>query len=421
MEPIKLTPQEISPVIEVLAEAAIPTIVWGNPGRGKTAYFKNWCEKKGYEMLTMVGSQMDPTDVGGYPLPLPDMSGVSYVSPDWFRRILHDATPRPAPIVDPETGEETWPLTYIGDSRAVGETRKWALFLDELPCTPPSVQAGLFKLIQDREVNNEFLPDSTLIFAAGNGEDISTSEGVTEPMQTRFAHLEWVGYRLKEVGQMRIDGWPLPSFLDLPEFSPENQFYWDQLIAHLADSYPAWEDDLEHGGECAKEGRGYPVLRSWSNLSKALAFCGDASSIDLGLLTNLAASLVGTSTGVAFADIVREFNLPDPEDWIADPDGINVSGMTSDEVFATLTGVGSAVVRQLDQTRWNAGLKVVTVVSTQVQASTCIPLMDTLMRNRTIKEDGRQKQIRVDKTLLPDLKPYSELFQRIGIGAEGGG
>ena len=392
MEKLRLNPEAASPVIDLLTTADVPVILWGDPGTGKTRFVRKWAQDRGYKHHTLIGSQLEPTDIGGYPIPQPDMGGVKFVTPEWFQKIRRDE----------ENGQ------------------KWVLFLDELSCATPGVQAAMFSLICEREINNERLPDSTRLIAASNDVNVSTSLGLTEPMLTRLAHIDWVPYSLMEVAEHSSEGWPTPHPPNMKETNQTAKKAWLLAIASIAEHRPAWSNDLAHGGKVAAAGRGYPCTRSWTNLSNVLSLMGTPSEVDLGLMASVAVAIVGTAPGLEFTNTVRDMGLPSPEDWLSDPQ--NVKPLSRDDAnFTVLASVAAAVDSNFTQKRWRSALDVVLNIGEQGATAVCAPAMAELVRmlekSDVNPKTGEPKKRRATPTpaQLQKIAPFRELWERSGF------
>ena len=64
---------------------------------------------------------------------------------------------------------------------------------------------------------------------------------------------------------------------------------------------------------------GWPSPRSWESLAKCQAIC-DVAGADDAVRMLIAAALVGEGAAVEYMSYVRDLDLPDPLDLLADPD-----------------------------------------------------------------------------------------------------
>jgi len=106
--------------IRDLLAADVPVMLWGAPGTGKTALVNELAQECGAHLEVLIGSTLDPIDVGGYLVP--HDGKVSCVPPPWAQRLKA------------ESARPCW------------------VFFDELSCAPSSVQAALLRVIAERKV-----------------------------------------------------------------------------------------------------------------------------------------------------------------------------------------------------------------------------------------------------------------------------
>jgi MoxR-like ATPase len=53
--------------IAVALKADVPTLLWGHPGVGKSRFIEKLGRELGFEVFTIIGSTLDPTDIRGLP------------------------------------------------------------------------------------------------------------------------------------------------------------------------------------------------------------------------------------------------------------------------------------------------------------------------------------------------------------------
>ena len=99
--------------------AGIPTIYWGPPGVGKTAWLRQVASTLNLRVETLIGSCMDPTDILGFPVK--GDKGVSWALPEWWMNLEEGGV----------------------------------LYLDELSCSPPAVQAAMLRLVGERSAHDK--------------------------------------------------------------------------------------------------------------------------------------------------------------------------------------------------------------------------------------------------------------------------
>lgn len=123
--------------LEVSKDSKIPFLFLSNPGLGKTSIIKAYADANGYDLVELRGSQSSPEDILGFYTNDVKSNTLQLKLPSWFSRIVSSKKPH-------------------------------ILFLDEITTTNEYTQAALLKLIFDREIESNKLPDSCIIVSAGN-------------------------------------------------------------------------------------------------------------------------------------------------------------------------------------------------------------------------------------------------------------
>ncbi|GAB6875519.1 ATP-binding protein [Thermaerobacter litoralis] len=268
-----------------------PVILWGGPGIGKTAWVRALAQSIGRHLEVLIGSLRDPVDFGG--LPVVGEGGQFRLAPmPWVRRIQDMAA----------------------------EGRPSVLFLDELTTCPPAVQAAMLRVVLDRVVGEEALPDDLWIVAAANpAEQAAGGLDLAAPLANRFAHFEF-GLDVREWADGLRRGWPEPDIPVLPRT-------WRALVPQARAVVAAFVEarpQLLHRvpGDPGEAGRAWPSPRTWS---MAADFVAAAMAMgrgrDMELVASLVAGAVGSGPAMELAGWLREANLPRPADLLADPLG----------------------------------------------------------------------------------------------------
>jgi len=139
------------------AQAGIPVLLTSAPGGGKSAWVDSVAARLGLGCETLIGSQIDPCDVGGLLAPDAAHQRASFLLPDWFCRL-----------------------------QTAG---KGLLFLDELSSAAPAVQAALLRVLREKAIHGHRLPQDVLIFAAANPVDLAASgQDLAAATANRLAH-----------------------------------------------------------------------------------------------------------------------------------------------------------------------------------------------------------------------------------------
>lgn len=149
-------------------KARVTYCVWGKHGIGKTQVVEQVAEKLGYGFRNIRLSQIDPTELIGFP-----------------------KTKSTVLKFDDGTQEEIEYLDYNPPKWYVDAMRgKYIIFLDELNRAKRDVLQAAFELVNERRLNGRQLPDDVLIVVACNPpspkyDTIEFDEALTD----RFCHV----------------------------------------------------------------------------------------------------------------------------------------------------------------------------------------------------------------------------------------
>ena len=354
-----MRPSEAVDVIDALMTANVPVMLWGEPGTGKTEWVRKWGADRGYQVTTFLGSVHEPTDVGGMPH-ITAEGTFDHALPKWFARIVEG-----------------------------GEDEKWIIFLDEVNTSPPDVMAAMLLLIQSREIRGVTLPSTTRIIAAGNPpETMSLALPLPTAMQSRMAHIDWEPADADEALMGEIQGWPTPHSKPFTDNSAEKG-RWDSMIAAFKKARPAIATaKLADSGNVADAGRGYPCLRAWSNLGRALGCVGDIDR-DGNLSMSLASSIVGDGPGKELIHYVKDLDLPDPAEWIADPTLAVPLGDDSRTAAAVMAVAAEAVRQRCTAKVWSGAMEAITKIAEARSPGLCMPAVHILSRRENVPRQGK--------------------------------
>lgn len=153
-------PTQVARIVERCIANQWPAFIKGPVGAGKSQVVNQATDKLNHELVDIRLSQMDPTDIKGFPAP--DMAkGVMR----WLRADF---------LPDPKTKS------------------KGTLFFDELPSAPLAVQAACYQLFLDRRVGSYKLPDGWSMLAAGNRDvDRSIVNKMPAALNNRLIHIDF--------------------------------------------------------------------------------------------------------------------------------------------------------------------------------------------------------------------------------------
>lgn len=254
-----IKPSVIVDEITSNALADISTMIWGEPGVGKTAIGELVAKNQNALLYTLHANLYDPVDVRG---------GLKVVEQSNGTYLTKYGIPEDYP-----------PTDYTGPV---------VLLIDDLPNASKDTMSALQSLCLLRKIGTYQLPRNTTIIAAGNRTmDRANVHEMPTPVKNRFAHYlleadldDWVTWAYKN----DIDS----SIISFLRFRPT-------LLSTL--------DARENA---------FPTPRAWEMLSKKLPYAKD--------MFYCAASVVGDGAAgeyIAHRNIYKD--LPDIDKLIANP------------------------------------------------------------------------------------------------------
>lgn len=277
-------------LVRACLEADVPVLLRGAPGTGKTAVLLAEAANAGSHIEVLIGSTLDPLDVGGYLLPT--KTGVRSVAPPWATRI-----------------------------RAALDARKPAwLMLDELSCAPPSVQAALLRVVHERRVGELDLAGCRVVAASNPGETAADGGELSGASANRWAHFDWV----PDVGAWvagTLRNWGRGHATERASGLAASVAAFVQRNPQALLSVPTGLSEL---------GWAWPSPRSWTAAIAAASAGSDA------IVLRLASGCVGEGAAKEWYAHHAARDLPDPEYVLAGTAKVPTRG---DRAAATLSAV----------------------------------------------------------------------------------
>lgn len=216
-----MKPSLIAQGVEQLINIKQPFFVKGPVGAGKSEIMMQVCEKLDIEFRDVRLSQMDPTDIKGFPCPDAANGVMRWLPADFL----------PTPGKKDAKGK----MQYTnGGPRGL-------LFLDELPSAPQAVQAAAYQLVLDRKVGSYTLPPGWAIGSAGNRDiDRSIVNRMPAALANRLIHLDFE--------------------VDIEDFVTHamNKGLEPELIAFLR-----FKSNMLHSFDPQKNPMAFPTPRTW--------------------------------------------------------------------------------------------------------------------------------------------------------------
>ena len=304
--------------ILMTAAAGETPVIWGPVGIGKTASVRHYIDSMDYHFAALSAAQVgDATAYTGMPVAtVADGGGVA----------LPKALPQ-------------WLLDILEREQAANEAglavTPTVVFIDEITAADEPSMNAMLQLINERMVGDVDIPSSVQFICAGNRT--ADSEHATQlpaALRDRLANFtmsipeaeEWSEHMLEEAAQHP------------PELADE-YMQWIARMAEFAKTQPSFFDaNSEKNLELRDMQETFGSPRS---ASKAVAMLAK-TTLRIPYPNVIAAqhldAQIGKHWGSEFRHFIENLSLPDPEEWIENPETalVAISGDT-DAVAVNLT------------------------------------------------------------------------------------
>lgn len=343
-----------------------PVVLVSQPGQGKTAVVYALAAERDYDVITIVGSQKDRTDITG----MPTLVDFTVTRPDGSVETVRQV----------EYAVEEWQRTVMENKRVV-------VFLDELNTAPPDVVSSLLTILADRRFpNGEVMPEETVILGAMNDRDTGSeyhdmSPALVNRLCLAAYHMPlgaWLdGVRRawgKTVGER--EAWMRRAIAD---FVDENPGYanmpTDPMGETVSPTQYGFKSDPANDMIAA---HAFPSYRSWDRLATKLAHASllEDGSPDTELEHFYAGGMIGFKAASAFREFLKRrreaeknfdarafindaFTLDDNGEPVANPDALGewqriVGENGADNRLAVAREAGRLAVDDVEETHVTA-------------------------------------------------------------------
>jgi hypothetical protein len=307
-------------LVAIAVQANVPVILWGMPGEAKSALLAAMFHELGWPFELILGSTMDPTDIGGWPKDDGEEIGVRRRPPAWAMRL---------------------------SVKALGQ-RRAALLFEELNLSPKAVQSAMMRVVHEQVVGELQLAPGVARIAAANPQVVSAGGWhLDPPFANRFFHIDW-NLTLQYWVEAMLAGFPRPQVVRLPADWEQLRPGSRSLVAAYLMSDPTKFKDVPRDEEQAS--RAFPTPRSWSMAADLLA-AADAMGAALDVKMKIAEGCVGEGAARGFIAYTRDLDLPKPEDMLAAPKKIKWP-KRGDQMYAALTSLTTYVISKGDAKSW---------------------------------------------------------------------
>lgn len=371
--------------IRACAEARMPVMVVGEPGVGKTASIRALAESMNYEVITLLGSQMDPTDITGLPK---------------GEIVAHDSE-----------GEPVYGTVYLAPwwQVRIMQRKRVMLFLDEYSNTSNAVRASMLTMLQNREFpNGQVMPAETIVIGAMNPtEQAADGWELDKPTTNRITFLTW---------KTSNESWFSGMLAAWGNEASDEEMAWRKLIVRFLRDNPSYihkeNPDTIGSGEAVGVNVASPseleVLRyawasrrSWDNLSRLLSV---TDKEDIATQDELASGTVGRVSAIAFREWLLNNSNITVDELLADPKIVDWKTLPVSEVVSYFR----AITDSINSENWEQVLTLLEVVADADRQSDVAAYVTKIIENiaRAVRNDSPQEVKRSRVALREIIKRY---------------
>lgn len=358
--------KETVQMIHTLSMSQNNPMLVGDPGTGKTAVIHAYAKAIGYNLITIIGSQMESYDVLGFPSPmkvegLKDVMGTSFLSPMWQIRTL----------LNPKT----------------------ILFFDEFSNTKTDVQSSFLNLFQERVFpSGQSVPDETIIIGAMNPSNTAVDYNALMPPTTnRMAWIAWNPSMESWCNGMVVD-WGNPNLnpiekawrVNIVSFIRENpSFLHKENIGLNPETY-----GIQSNNFVSTEvfNNAWASRRSWDNLSRALS-----KSTNENIQYQLMKALVGYPAATEFKRWLDKHNRISIDEILESPETVDWHTLMTrvDEVSMVVQSLENMIDKNVDLERFTKIIRVFEVLAEQGYPNVAMPQIEPIFRKTPNKNEHK--------------------------------
>lgn len=307
------------------ATAAVPVYWEGPPGDGKTSVQVALLRHLGYEVVTLVGADLSPERVAGFPVPEPEKGVVSYVPDSALRKLAsggHGLVISEVNSLPPET--LTAILETVREGRIAGEEHPVPVLMSANPENQVVVATPLGPAFANRVAKFSYEGEAAAqAWVMAEGERIAREYAQNPPKEASprslFDAVEKEAWRRYLTQVLHLP--PAPTLEDQPALLLAQA--QARRLAHefLSRARPKREEppaDIQQAFKPYFTRRSFSLATAFLTVYLWAVEKGWQPGGDVLLLG--VTSLIGEGVGVPFADFVESRRgLPSPEELLADP------------------------------------------------------------------------------------------------------
>jgi MoxR-like ATPase len=167
------TNQPLFKLLHGLYYTKVPVVIFGNVGIGKTSAIKQLGKVLGVTTITKSSSKITDVDLGGIPYLIDVVDDGAVVNTDSVNVNTHKEVRISVPTF----------------SKALNKDPNGILFFDELCTASIDIQKQMLSLIQDCELNDFSIPESTFRVCAANYSNVQGNKQLSLALNNRLCHI----------------------------------------------------------------------------------------------------------------------------------------------------------------------------------------------------------------------------------------
>jgi len=229
-----------------LYHTKIPTMIWGNPGGGKTSTVKFLGKTLGLSTEIRSGNKSDPTDFSGIPY-----------------------------LIDGEGGDGGKTLKFSEPKyvQIMKDNPNGILFFDEITTCSPVIQVALLSIIQDCQFGEFEIPKTIYRVAAGNYNNITGTHNMSLALMNRFCHI-FYDMNINFFMDGFVSGWQNYEYakINSDEDQKKKRNKYRLAVVNFVKRNPMFLDAFPVDGAISDSHEfAYPTPRSWEMVVEILS------------------------------------------------------------------------------------------------------------------------------------------------------
>jgi len=262
-----------------LYHTKIPTMIWGNPGGGKTSTVNFLGKTLGLPTEIRSGNKSDPTDFSGIPY-LIDGKG--------------------------EDGGKTLKFSEPKYVQIIKDNPNGILFFDEITTCSPVIQVALLSIIQDCQFGEFEIPKTIYRVAAGNYNNITGTHNMSLALMNRFCHI-FYDTNINFFMDGFLSGWQ--NYEEAKINRKEDQIIKENkyrlAVVNFVKQHPEFLDAFPADGAISDPHEfAYPTPRSWDMVVKILSVLDENEP---EYIEELVKGCIGDAAGNLFIKFIKDY------------------------------------------------------------------------------------------------------------------